>query len=158
MSPGSFPVPVERREPTFCPLLPSSILTDCVLGSVLLLAGHGLLMVVRRSRLALLGLRVLSMLRLASLNGVLAFLMRACPLLTFRPSIRLGVLFFGAHVIPPPLHLAAIAADLLRSVVHTVRDGLSIELRKGRERVLIFGGAVANSLSGTGDIGRSAVG
>jgi hypothetical protein len=60
-------------------LVPTSILIDPILGSVLLLAGHGLLMIVRRSRLALLRLRVLSTLRLTSLNGVLAFLMRARP-------------------------------------------------------------------------------
>jgi hypothetical protein len=134
--------------------------TDPILGSVLLLAGHGLLMVVRRSRLALLRLRVLSTLRLASLNGVLAFLMRACPFLALRPSPGMGVLFFGAHMIPPALNLAAIAAYLLRSVVHTVRDSLRIGLLRVRERMLIFGGAVANPLLGTGAIGgaESAVG
>jgi hypothetical protein len=51
------------------------------------------------------------------------------------------------------LNLAAITAYLLRSVVHTVADGLSIGFRRVRERVLIFGGAVANPLLGTVAIG-----
>ena len=42
------------------------------------------------------------------------------PLLAFRSSLGAGVLFFGAHMTPPVLNLAAIAADLLRPVVHTV--------------------------------------
>jgi hypothetical protein len=104
---------------SFTACIPTSIVSDPILGSVLLLAGHGLLMVVRRSRLT-------------------------------------GCSVFGAHIIPPALHLAATAADLLRSVVHTIRDGLRIglpRLRRLRKRVLVFGRAVANALLGTGAIG-----
>ena len=50
-------------------------------------------------------------------------------------------------------NLAAVAAYLLRSVVHTVRDSLSIGLTRFRERVLILGGTVANPLLGTCAIG-----
>jgi hypothetical protein len=156
MSPGSLPVPVERRESTFCPLLPSfppASAPDLVLGPVLFLAGDGLLMVVKGVRFALLGLRVLSTLSVASLDGMLALLMRACPLLAFRSSLAISVLVFGAHVTPPRLNLAAIAADLFRSVVHTVRDGLRIGPIRVGKRVLILGGAVANPLFGTGAIG-----
>ena len=73
-------------------------MTDLVIRTVLLLAGNGLLMIVCRIRLVLLRLRVLSTLRLASLNGVLAFLVRACPFLAFRSSFGLCGLFIGAHV------------------------------------------------------------
>lgn len=64
----------------------------------------------------------------------------------------MGVLFFGAHTTPPGLNLAAIAADVLRSVVHTVRDGLRIGPVRVGKRVLILGGAVANPLFRTGTI------
>jgi hypothetical protein len=47
------------------------------------------------------------------------------------------------------LNLTAIAANLLRSVVHTFRSCLGIRLIWVRERVLILGGAVANPLLGT---------
>ena len=63
------------------------------------------------------------------------------------------VFSFGAHTTPPVLNLAAIAADLLRSVVHTVRDGLRIGLIRVGKRVLILGGAVANPLFRTGAVG-----
>src|SRR5687767_12414235 len=81
--------------------VPTSVRTDLVLGPVLLLAGDGLLMVVNGVRFALLGLRMLSTLCLASLDGMLAFLMRACSLLAFRSSLGIGVPFFGAHMTPP---------------------------------------------------------
>ena len=110
-------------------------------------------MVVNRIRFALLRLRVLSTLSVASLDGMLAFLMRPCAFLAFRSSLGMGVLFFGAHMIPPVLHLAAIAAYLLWSVVHTVRDSLRIGLIRVRKRMLILGGPVANPLLGTGAIG-----
>lgn len=84
---------------------------------------------------------------------MLALLMRACPVLAFRSSLAIGVLVFGAHVIPPRLNLAAIAADLLRSVVHTVRDDLRIGPIRVGKCVLILGGSVANPLFATGAIG-----
>jgi hypothetical protein len=80
-------------------LVATSILTDPILRSVLLLAGDGLLMVVRRIQFALLRLRVLSTLRLASLNGVLAFLMRSCSFLAFRSPRGLNVLFIADHMV-----------------------------------------------------------
>jgi hypothetical protein len=110
-------------------------------------------MVVNGVRFALLGLRVLSTLSVASLDGMLALLMRACPVLAFRSSLAIGVLVFGVHVTPPRLNLAAIAADLLRSVVHTVRDDLRIGPIRPGKCVLILGGSVANPLFGTGTIG-----
>jgi hypothetical protein len=82
------------------PFVPTSVRTDLVLGPVLLLAGDGLLMVVHGVRFGSLGLRVLSMLSVASLDGMLALLMRACPLLAFS-SLAIGVLVVGAHMIPP---------------------------------------------------------
>jgi hypothetical protein len=135
------------------PFVPTSVRTDLVLGPVLLLAGNGFLMVVHGVRFALLRLRVLSTLSLASLDGMLALLMRACSLLAFRSSLAIGVLVFGAHMTPLRLNLAAIAADLLRSVVHTVRGDLRIGTIGVGKRVLILGGAVANPLFRTGAIG-----
>ena len=38
-----------------------------------------------------------STLSVASLDGMLAFLMRACPLFAFPSSLGISVLFFGAH-------------------------------------------------------------
>jgi hypothetical protein len=52
-----------------------------------LLAGDGLLMVVNRVRFALFGLRVLSTLCVASLDGMVALLMNAHPFLPFRSSL-----------------------------------------------------------------------
>ena len=104
-------------------LVAASILIDFVLRSVLLLAGDGLLMVVRASRLCL----------------------------------GRGVLFFGAHKVPPALNLAAIAADLLRSVVHTVRGDLRIGPIGVGKRVLILGGAVADPLLGARAIGGAEI-
>ena len=54
---------------------------------------------------------------------------------------------------PPRLNLAAITADLFRSVVHTVRGGLRIGPIRVGKRVLILGGTVANPLFRTGAIG-----
>jgi hypothetical protein len=48
----------------------------------------------------LLGLRALAALGLTSLDGMLALLMRAYSLLTFRSSIAIGV-SFGAHMVLP---------------------------------------------------------
>jgi hypothetical protein len=60
MSPGSFPVPVERIHVlSLAAFVPTSVRTDLVLGPVLFLAGNGLLMVVNGARFALLGLRVI---------------------------------------------------------------------------------------------------
>jgi len=134
------------------PFVPTSVRTDLVLGPVLLLAGDGLLMVVHGVRFALFGLRVLSTLGLTSLDGMPALLMRACPLLALRSSLAIG-LSFGSHLTPSRLHLAAIAADLFRSVVYTVRDGLRIGPLRVAKRVLILGGTVANPLLRTGAIG-----
>jgi hypothetical protein len=99
--------------------VPTSVLTDFVLRSVLLLAGDGLLMVV----------------------------------LAMGLSFDFGVLFFGAHTIPPALNLAPITAYLFRFLVHTVGDSLSIGPISVRKRVLILGGAVANALLGARAIG-----
>ena len=74
--------------------VPTSVLTDLVVRSVLLLAGDGLLMVVTVR--FLLGLRVLSTLRLASLDGMLAFLMRAAPSLP--PAVSPMGVFFSAPI------------------------------------------------------------
>jgi hypothetical protein len=104
-------------------LVPTSILIDFVLRSVLLLAGDGLLMVVLASGLCL----------------------------------GRGVLFFDAHKIPPALNLAAIAADLLRFVVHAIGDSIRIGLIRVRERVLILGGAVADPLLGARAIGGAEI-
>ena len=119
-------------------------MTDVLIRSVLLLAGNGLLMIACRIRLVPLRLRALSTLRLARLNGVLAFLVRACPFLAFRSSVGLSVLFVGAHIHSP--NLPAVAAYLLRFGVHTFRNSLRIRDISIRERVLILGGAVANPL------------
>ena len=70
-----------------------------------------------------------------------------------RIRFALGVFFFGAHATPLVLNLAAIAADLLRSVVHTVRDDLRIGPIRVGKCVLILGGSVANPLFATGAIG-----
>jgi len=103
-------------------------------------------MVVRRIGLALLALGVRSPLSMTSLDGILAFLMGTRALFPLRLSVRMSLVVFGAHMIPPALNLAAIAAYLLGSVVHTVGDGVSIGLVRVWKCVLILGGAVANPL------------
>jgi hypothetical protein len=112
----------------------------------LLLAGDGLLMVVNGIRFALLRLRVLSTLSVASVDRMLIFLMGARPFLAFRLSLGIGGFYFGAHNDSPVLNLAPIAAYLLRFIVHTVAGSLRIGLIRVRERVLILGRAVANPL------------
>ena len=71
--------------------------------------------------------------------------------LAFRSSLAIGRVF-GAHL-TSWLHLAAIAADLLRSIVHTVGDGLRIRSIGVGKRVLILGGAVTNPLFRTSAVG-----
>jgi hypothetical protein len=128
----------------------ASVMTDLVIRSVLLLARNGFLMIVCRVRLVLFRLRMLSTLRLAGLNGVLAFLVGPCAFLAFRSSFGLRVLFVGAHVhFLQCLHLTAIAAYLSWAVVPTFRSRLRVTLIGVRKCVLILGRPVADSLSRT---------
>ena len=99
----------------------TSVLTDLVLRSVLLLAGDGLLVVVCRIRLA------------CSVFRALAEQLPARVFFWFSG-------FIGDHMIPPVLNLTAIPAYLLRSVVHTFRNILRIRLIRVRKRMLILGG------------------
>lgn len=64
---------------------------------MLLLSGHGLLMVVRGIGMAFLCLRLLPSLCLSGLNRVTAFLMRSGSFLAFRPPVRTGVVLLAAH-------------------------------------------------------------
>jgi hypothetical protein len=88
---------------TLTPFITTSIAPEVVVRAVLLLAGHGLLMVVHRAGLAFLWLRFLSALSLPRLNRVTTFLMSSTSFFfAFRPPLRMGVVRVGAHCVISP--------------------------------------------------------
>jgi hypothetical protein len=87
---------------TLTPLITTSIEPDLVVRAMLLLAGHGLLMVVHRAGLAFLWLRFLSSLSLSRLDRITTFLMSSGSFFAFRPPLRTGVVLIGAHGVISP--------------------------------------------------------
>jgi hypothetical protein len=87
---------------TLTPLITTSIEPDLVVRAMLLLAGHGLLMVVHRAGLAFLWLRIISSLSLSRLDRVTTFLMSSGSFFAFRPPLRTGVVLIGAHGVISP--------------------------------------------------------
>lgn len=69
---------------TLTPLITTSIAPDLVVRAMLLLAGHGLLMVVYRATLVLLRLGFFSSLSLARVDGITTFLMSSGSFFAFR--------------------------------------------------------------------------
>jgi hypothetical protein len=84
---------------TLTPLVTTSIVPDLVVRAMLLLAGHGLLMVIHRAGLVFLWLGFFSSLSLARVDGVTTFLMRSGPFFAFRPPLRMAVVLIGAHCV-----------------------------------------------------------
>jgi hypothetical protein len=84
---------------TLTPLITTSIAPDLVVGAMLLLAGHGLLMVVDSAGLVFLWLGFLSSLSLPGLDGVTTFLMSSGSFFAFRPPLRMAVVLIGAHCV-----------------------------------------------------------
>jgi hypothetical protein len=98
---GSF-CPSRINVLTLTPLITTSIAPDLVVRAMLLLAGHGLLMVVHRAGLAFLWLRIISSLSLSRLDRVTTFLMSSGSFFAFRPPLRTGVVLIGAHGVISP--------------------------------------------------------
>jgi hypothetical protein len=98
---GSF-CPSRINVLTLTPLITTSIAPDLVVRAMLLLAGHGLLMVVHRAGLACLWLRIISSLSLSRLDRVTTFLMSSGSFFAFRPPLRTGVVLIGAHGVISP--------------------------------------------------------
>ena len=124
---------------------------------MLLLAGHGLLMVVHRARLVFLWLGFFSSLSLARVGGVTTFLMSSGSFLAFRRPLRTAVVLIGAHGVMrlSDLDAPAIPSNLLRSRFDAIR-----RVRFGNSHVgfgksmLFFSWAVADSLESAVTIRR----
>jgi hypothetical protein len=84
---------------TLTPLVTTSIVPDLVVRAMLLLAGHGLLMVIHRAGLVFLRLGFFSSLGLARVDGVTTFLMSSGSFFAFRPPLRMAVVLIGAHCV-----------------------------------------------------------
>ena len=95
----SSPRPSRINVLTLTPLITTSIAPDLVVRAMLLLAGHGLLMVVHRARLVFLWLGFFSSLSLARVDGVTTFLMSSGSFFAFRPPLRMAVVLIGAHCV-----------------------------------------------------------
>jgi hypothetical protein len=116
---------------------------------MLLLAGHGLLVVVLRGGLAFLWLRSLASLSLSRLDRVTTFLMSSGSFFAFRPPLRTAVVLIGAHCVMRPSNLdaPAIPANLLRTGFDAIwrgRFGIS-HARLGKS-MLFFSRAIADAL------------
>jgi hypothetical protein len=96
------PCPSRINVLTLTPLVATSIAPDLVVRAMLLLAGHGLLMVVHRAGLGFLWLRFLSSLSLSRLDRVTTFLMRSGSFFAFRPPLSMRVVVLGGHCVISP--------------------------------------------------------
>jgi hypothetical protein len=83
---------------TLTPLITTSIAPDLVVRAMLLLAGHGLLMVIHRAGLVFLWLGFFSSLSLPRVDRVTTFLMSSGSFFAFRPPLRTAVVLIGAHL------------------------------------------------------------
>jgi hypothetical protein len=135
---------------TLTPLITTSIAPDLVVRAMLLLAGHGLLMVVHGAGLVFLWLGFLSSLSLTRLHRVTTFLMSSGSFFAFRPPLRTGVVLIGAHCVTRPsdyLDAPAIPANLLRTGVDAIRRGrYRISHARLGKSMLFFSRAIADAL------------
>jgi hypothetical protein len=117
---------------------------------MLLLAGHGLLVVVLRTGLAFLWLRSLSSLSLSRLDRMTTFLMSSGSFFAFRPPLRTGVVLIGAHWVTCPsdyLDAPAIPANLLGSGFDAIwRGRFRITRARLGKSMLFFSRAIADAL------------
>jgi hypothetical protein len=123
---------------------------------MLLLAGHGLLMVIQRAGLVFLRLGFFSSLGLARVDGVTTFLMSSGSFFAFRPPLRMAVVLIGPHCVMrlSGLDASTISANLLRVRFDTIRRGRFRISHVGFGNMLVFSWAVADALERTITIRR----
>ncbi len=134
---------------TLTSLITTSIASDLVVRTMLLLAGHSLLMVIHRAGLAFLWLRFLSSLSLSRLDRVTTFLMSSGSFFAFRPPLRMGVFLITAHGVASPFLSDAppIPTNLLRTGFGALwRDRFGISHARLGKGMLLVSRAVADAL------------